>query len=290
MSNEYAPAGAEPVRSTEAEEARARRPTQPRSYRGDRSVPSASALCRSIERGEYPDRLKSSEAGAPPKGVKSDRARLPDEGCGLVHQGPQAMQYAQPHVIDLLLNASSRAVARVQQLAAERAKASGAALDERRDPRMIVHDVNTHDGRLPGGHLTHGDGRNADVGYFYTSEGGRGISNEFRKSGGDNTRYETKTRLKANGERVKWTERFLREPAADWDVEANWMFVEELLNAPEAEVTQILVDPVYAKLLEAKAREVLKDAEALKRAVAVIQFDGNHDNHFHISATPRPKQ
>ncbi len=150
-----------------------------------------------------------------------------------------------------------------------------------------VKALNQYRGKALGDHLTHFDGTNVDIGFYYQSKSGL-VGNEFRNHKRLPNAYVTNQRMKG-GKLVKWSERYLKRPAEDWDLEANWAFVQELLEAPEAEVTQILVDKVYADLLEQRVREVIVDTEKRARALKVIQWSNNHDNHFHIQARERQK-
>lgn len=149
------------------------------------------------------------------------------------------------------------------------AAATAAELGGGDGARIVVKDLNTADGRPAAGHKTHGaGGRNVDLGYFYTGEAGE-LTNEFINHANLDYRHGPGGRC-------------LRAVHPRWHLEANWVLCRELLK--NVKVTQILVDPLYLPLLEARA--AAEPGVDLVHAKRVLQFLGNHDNHFHITVVP----
>ena len=185
--------------------------------------------------------------------------QLPPEGPGYERlTSDEYMTYGHPKLIAAIQQATERTVAHL-----------GAGT------RVIVKDLNTADGKVAQGHKTHGPGgKNVDIGYYYTRADNTGVENLFI----NHTKLPYKVE---DGLRV------LTKPHPLWNLAANWVLVQELLAIPS--VSQILMDKLYATPMEAEAQKLwgakgtAPDAAKLTRALKVIQWLGNHDNHFHLT-------
>ena len=209
---------------------------------------------------------------------RRSKTRIPNRGPGFRFMGHSDLQYGKPRLIALIEGVSRRMQEELRQL--DKFRTAGLPNAELSRTWLVLGDGNTRGGRKARGHLSHHAGTSIDIGYFYRESGRSGVKNEFR----NHRRLPTeiiKETLVRHGEEVEWPKRYLTRLPADWDLMTNWMFVQQLLEAPEARVTAILVDPIYASLLESVAPTHLS-GKALARALRVIQADGNHDNHFHV--------
>ena len=183
--------------------------------------------------------------------------------------------------MNVIQAASARAVARLQAMEAERTGGPGLTLT---DPalQMDVKDLNTRNGEKYDNHESHRSGEHADVGFFYRNESGE-LYNEYR----NNEKMAT-ARHHTRGKDDK-KRRLMGEMEPDWDAEANLLFIEELMNAPEGRTTRIMVDPMYRSALLKTAGVLWSgDKDRVARLGKLLQGVGNHDNHFHVqvSATP----
>lgn len=189
--------------------------------------------------------------------------QLPESGEGFVRltSGPY-MTYGHAQLIRTVVAATARAVSAIAAITGQ------SAIDP--SLKVVVKDLNTADGKAAKGHKTHGaGGKNVDIGYFYRKLDSAHVENLFINH--KNLPY-----------KVVGGARTLTRPHPLWDLEANWIMTRELLDMPA--VSQVMVDELYAGPLEAKAKAYYAGDDAkLKRAMKVIQWYGNHDNHFHLT-------
>jgi hypothetical protein len=187
--------------------------------------------------------------------------QLPPFGPGYVRKtSREFMTWGIPKLISAIETACANGVERIAQITGQ---SPG-------DPRLavVVKDLNSADGKPVKSHKTHWQGKSVDFGYFYR------------------TSPDTIENLFINNKNLpnKWVNglRELKEKHSQWDLEANWQFTLAMLEVPQ--IIQILVDQLYCVELERKAREHFAgDTKALNRALRIIQFTGNHDNHFHVN-------
>jgi penicillin-insensitive murein endopeptidase len=115
-------------------------------------------------------------------------------------------------------------------------------------------------------HHSHESGRDADIGFFIKSAGGRQLlPSRFVQFRGDGTA-------------ASW-------PGAYFDDAKNWLLVSALVSDPEAHVTHLFVAaPLRARLL-AYAERIGAPASVRVRAAEVLQQPHGalpHDDHFHV--------
>src|SRR5262249_9817019 len=120
-------------------------------------------------------------------------------------------------------------------------------------------------GRIPS-HLSHQNGRDADVAFYLVDLDGEPI------------RAPRYLRFEASGDCHD-------DPTVRFDLKRNWAFVRAVLQDPKYEVRQIFVyAPLRARLL-AYAAKVGAPLEIRTKAAAAMMQPGNalpHDDHFHI--------
>jgi len=201
--------------------------------------------------------------------VLPDLVQLPLAGPGYVRKtSDEYMTWGHPELISAIEAACANCVEKISQL--------GAGKQDHDDPSLavVVKDLNTADGKASKGHKTHGaGGNNVDIGYFYTNPTSGNIENLFINH--KNMPY-----------RAGKTGRELIRMHPQWHAESNWQMTLALLGVPS--VSQIMVDKLYAEVLEARAAKHFVDGSSagdalLKRALRIIQWYGNHDNHFHLT-------
>lgn len=219
--------------------------------------------------------------GAEGSGRRAAVQELPPEGEGYVRTAGKHNRWGYETLVHVLEGASARAVARLHAMEAE--KTGGAGITET-DPalQMDVKDLNTRNGEKRGGHESHRSGEHADVGFFYRNESGE-LYNEYRNNAKMATARNHTRRSDDAGRRL------MGEMEPDWDAEANLLFVEELMNAPEGRTTRIMIDPMYRTALLRTASVLWSgDQDRLGRLEKLLQGVGNHDNHFHVQVSPTP--
>jgi penicillin-insensitive murein endopeptidase len=142
-----------------------------------------------------------------------------------------------------------------------------------RQVRRQFPDAVTSVGHLsrPGGgeidrHHSHESGRDADIGFFIRSAGGKQLlPSRFVQFRGDGTA-------------ASW-------PGAFFDDAKNWLLVSALITDPEAHVTHLFVAaPLRARLLAYAERMGAPAALRMRAAELLQQPHGAlpHDDHFHV--------
>jgi hypothetical protein len=120
-------------------------------------------------------------------------------------------------------------------------------------------------GRIPS-HLSHQNGRDADVAFYLVDLDGEPI------------RAPRYLRFESNGESKD-------DPTVRFDDKRNWAFVRAVLQDPKFQVRQIFIyAPLRARLL-AFATRIGAPLEIRAKAAAAMMQPGNalpHDDHFHI--------
>lgn len=123
----------------------------------------------------------------------------------------------------------------------------------------------------PGGgeidrHHSHESGRDADIGFFIRTAGGRQLLP---------TRF---VQFRGDGTAASW-------PGAYFDDAKNWLLVSALITDPEAHVTHLFVAaPLRARLLAYAERMGAPAALRIRAAELLQQPHGAlpHDDHFHV--------
>lgn len=163
------------------------------------------------------------------------------------HAGSR-VRWALPALISVL-DRASRIVAR---------KYPGSVLE--------IGELSRRDGGPITSHLSHQNGRDADVGFYWVDLDGEPVHG---------TRY---MRFLGTGESRD-------DPTVRFDDKRNWAFVRAVLEDPHHEVRQIFIyAPLRARLLAYAAKVGAPREVRLKAARAMMQ-PGNalpHDDHFHI--------
>jgi hypothetical protein len=158
------------------------------------------------------------------------------------------VRWALPALISVL-DRASRIVAR---------KYPGAILD--------IGELSRHGGGPIASHLSHQNGRDADVGFYQTDLDGEAIkASRFIRFDGAGESHD--------------------DPTVRFDEKRNWAFVRAILEDPRYEVRQIFVyAPLRARLL-AYAAKVGAPRDLRTRAARAMMQPANalpHDDHFHI--------
>lgn len=185
------------------------------------------------------------------RGVLDGGEEIPKEGDGFRFLRDNGRHFATPRFARVL----KRAAATVAR--------------ERPGALLVLGDVSTKDGGQLMPHFSHRAGRDADLVYYFTTEGGAPVAEHgFLHVGPDGLAFDDAKK------------RFLR-----FDVEREWLLVRALLEDPEARVQWIFVhDNVKAMLLQwARARG--ESTEMLWRAEQLMlqpNPGGPHDDHLHV--------
>ncbi len=185
------------------------------------------------------------------RGVLDGGTELPKEGEGFRFLRDNGRHYA-----------TSRFARVLQRAAASVAHARPGAT-------LVLGDISTREGGQLLPHFSHRAGRDADLVYYFTTEGGAPVADHgFLHVGADGLAFDDAKK------------RFLR-----FDVEREWLLVKALLEDPEARVQWIFVhDNVKATLLQwARARG--ESTELLWRAEQLMMQPnpgGPHDDHIHV--------
>lgn len=205
------------------------------------------------------------------KQILPQYVQLSKSGLGFVRDtSTEYMTFGYPALIGGIEDISAKTVTEISKLTGQ----------DPNDPNLAIriHDLNTSDGVVPGNHKTHWNGTNVDIGYYYTLPDGKNVQNIFINS--SKLPHTTVRETLKDGR--SWQLRSLTSKHAAWSDEANWILVQVMLE--DRRVKQILTDPIYCKILEQKALEVFgAGSEKYKRALKIIQYEGNHDNHFHLT-------
>lgn len=131
---------------------------------------------------------------------------------------------------------------------------------------LEIGELSRHDGGPITSHLSHQNGRDADVGFYRTDLDGQSI------------RAPRFVRFDGSGESHD-------DPTVRFDEKRNWAFVRAILEDPRYEVRQIFIyAPLRARLL-AYATKVGAPRDLRTRAARAMMQPVNalpHDDHFHI--------
>jgi penicillin-insensitive murein endopeptidase len=116
------------------------------------------------------------------------------------------------------------------------------------------------------GHRSHESGRDADIGFFVRSSGGKQLLAPHFVA------------FKADGTAPSW-------PGAYFDDAKNWTLVSSMIEDPEAHVTHLFVaTPIRARLLAYAERAGAPQGARMRAAELMQQPHGvlPHDDHFHV--------
>ena len=210
-----------------------------------------------------------------------------ERGAGYEHSTTHPENiWGNPKLMEVIALATERTMARVEkELLPKWAKESGATIDPKQHAKMQLHDLNASS--LKGakgstrGHESHNRGQSADIGYIYR--------NDKAAPGKVDTRYRPRRELpvatqnRSASDDGKGT--FLKRAAEGWDLEANWIFIEELMRFPE--VKDVIVDPIYKAKLKQLAKDRIADPKVRAQVLRRIKSWANHDNHFHINVAAK---
>jgi murein endopeptidase len=131
---------------------------------------------------------------------------------------------------------------------------------------LEIGELSRHDGGPIASHLSHQNGRDADVGFYFVDMDGQPV------------RADTFLRCYGSGDGRD-------DPTLRFDEKRNWAFVKAVLEDPHYEVRQIFIyAPLRARLL-AYAAKVGAPRELRVKAAAAMMQPVNalpHDDHFHI--------
>ncbi|CAN5489674.1 hypothetical protein BH09MYX1_BH09MYX1_18030 [soil metagenome] len=149
----------------------------------------------------------------------------------------------------------------------KRAAASVAA--QRPGSTLVLGDISTREGGQLMPHFSHRAGRDADLIYYFTTEGGAPVAEHgFLHVGPDGLAFDESKK------------RFLR-----FDVEREWLLVRALLDDPEARVQWIFVHENVKAISLQWARARGESTETLWRAEQLMlqpNPGGPHDDHLHV--------
>lgn len=199
--------------------------------------------------------LPAQSVGSPTEGALVGGVEL-SEGSELRLRWPDGPRWALPDLVSLL----GRAARRVHGLF------PGSVL--------LVGDLSRREGGALFGHVSHENGRDADVGFYYADPGGHVVRTErllpVRPSG----------MVPAEGH-------------LHFDEPRNWALVESFLTDPRVHVERIFVaEPLRGRLLEFARHHGASEA-LIARAASALRQPGtgsSHDDHFHVRiACPPPR-
>jgi len=231
-------------------EALAKEPTRkaPTSHPGAAKTARADGASR--EHGAHPREALGKSLGSPTEGHLVDGVRL-DEGPAIRIAPVYAsgdVRYGTRHLVHLIDRASRQV----------RHKFPDAVLS-------VGHLSRRGGGELDR-HASHESGRDADLGFYVASTGGKPLyAPAFVPFAGD-------------GKAKAW-------PGAHFDDAKNWALVEALLTDPEAHVTHIFVaQPLRERLLAYAQRMGVRDTVRVRASETMAQPKGAlpHDDHFHV--------
>jgi penicillin-insensitive murein endopeptidase len=204
--------------------------------------------------GRTPTPLNPAYAGSignPNRGVLTASAELPREGNGFKWLRPDDHHHGLPRFVQAI----ERAAAKVAH--------------DRPGAMLSVGDISALNGGRLMPHLSHRNGRDADLLFYWTTLEGAPV--------------ETPGWIHVQADGLAWDEegkRFLR-----FDVEREWLLVKTLLEDPDARVQWVFANAKVEAILIEWARARGDSNETIAHAMDVMlepHPGGAHDDHIHV--------
>jgi penicillin-insensitive murein endopeptidase len=137
---------------------------------------------------------------------------------------------------------------------------------------LLVGDLSRREGGSIAGHLSHENGRDADVGFYYLDDRGRSIRTERLLPVRDSGTVPAPFNLR-------------------FDEARNWALIESFLTDSDVSIQSIFVAAGLERRLLSYARQHRTRRSLVSRAQSLLQQTGAsaHDDHFHVRvALARP--